>query len=386
MKTYQIYTSVNSLPDSWHNLAQHDIFLQRDYLKVLEAASPKNISVYYVAVFSHNTLVGIAIVQHVQLYLNDMFRPTPTKCITDVVKKVIFKVLRGNILVVGNLMHTGQHGIHFNSSKIDYNNFLNSLYKALNAISLLVKNKSGKTIRMHVFKDYFTNSAITTELQFITSNKLHKVLVQPNMIMSVNPQWNDFKAYNNALNKKYRARLKRARKRLGKVVKKELSLEDVNANAMQLHALYLNVSNNAKFNTFILPEMHFYSLKEQLLDNFKVYGYFLNDSLIGFYTLILNNTHLETYFLGYDNAYQYNNQLYLNMLYDMAEYGINNQFKTIVYARTAMEIKSSVGAKPHAMLMYLKHTNPLLNAVLKPVFKLINPKQNWEERHPFKSK
>ena len=158
----------------------------------------------------------------------------------------------------------------------------------------------------------------------------------------------------------------------------------IEENHKELYKLYLNVSNNASFNTFILPENHFLILKRQLKNNFKVFGYYLNNQLIGFYTLILNNSVLETYFLGYDEEHQYQNQLYLNMLYDMAKYGINNKFSSVVYARTAMEIKSSVGAKPKEMYMYMKHTNNVANMILRVVFNLLNPKRNWEERHPFK--
>lgn len=67
----------------------------------------------------------------------------------------------------------------------------------------------------------------------------------------------------------------------------------------------------------------------------------------------------------------------------MAKFGIEHNFKTIVYARTAMEIKSSVGAKPVSMVMYLKHTNGVLNAVLKQVFRFMYPSKDWQERHPF---
>ena len=52
--------------------------------------------------------------------------------------------------------------------------------------------------------------------------------------------------------------------------------------------------------------------------------------------------------------------MYLNMLFDMAFYGIENQFKKVVFARTAMEIKSSIGAKPYKMNIYLKHTNNII--------------------------
>ena len=121
----------------------------------------------------------------------------------------------------------------------------------------------------------------------------------------------------------------------------------------------------------------FINLKSNLKDGFKVFGYYCNDELIGFFTLILNNKSLETYFLGYDENHQYNNQLYLNMLYDMAKFGIENNFSSVVYARTAMEIKSSVGAKPEPMLMYLKHTNLLMNTLFKYIFGFMNPTQKW---------
>jgi hypothetical protein len=50
-----------------------------------------------------------------------------------------------------------------------------------------------------------------------------------------------------------------------------------------------------------------------------------------------------------------------------------------------MEIKSSIGAKPHHMSLYLKHTNNVIaNAILKAVVKYANPVRDWDERHPFK--
>ena len=200
----------------------------------------------------------------------------------------------------------------------------------------------------------------------------------------MNSHWSTMEDYTASLNKKYRDRYKRAKKKLNSIQSVELSLEEIRNHTSELHKLYMNVSNNAKFNTFLLPENHFYSLKLQLKENFKVYGYYLKDELVGFYTLILNNDALETYFLGYNPLYQHKHQLYLNMLYDMAKFGIEHNFETIVYARTAMEIKSSVGAKPEHMVMYLKHTNWLLNALLKAIFRLMNPAQVWQERHPFK--
>ena len=384
MKTFKIYKTVNRLPKLWDGLTAHDIFLQKKYLIALEQASPKNIQFYYIAIFEDETLLGIAIVQRVQLYLKDMFRISKVSCFKDFLKDSVSKIIKGNILVVGNLMHTGQHGIYFNQNKIDFDTFLNLVYEALMALKKDIKYSDKKTIRAVIFKDYFQDDFIHLEKKFFNFKKLQKISVQPNMVLAVNPYWLSFNDYFLSLNKKYKLRYKRARKKLGNIISKELLLEAILEHENTLYNLYLNVSNNAAFNTFILPKKHFYNLKLALGDQFKVFGYFLDNELVGFYTLILNNNQLETYFLGYDEAHQYPNQLYLNMLYDMLQFGIENKFANIVYARTAMEIKSSVGAKPKPMSVYIKHTNGILNAILKQLFKLMNPKQDWEERHPFK--
>jgi hypothetical protein len=204
------------------------------------------------------------------------------------------------------------------------------------------------------------------------------------MEMDIKPHWLSNSDYINNFNKKYRDKYKRAKRRLGNITCSELDADTIKSQSKNLYSLYLNVSNNAKFNTFLLPENHFYSLKTELKDAFKVYGYFLNGELVGFYTLILNGKQLETYFLGYNIHLQYPNQLYLNMLYDMAKFAIENKFENVIYARTAMEIKCSVGAIPKPMVIYLKHTNTFVNRILKLLFKFMDPTQNWDQRHPFK--
>ncbi|MGE5942804.1 MAG: GNAT family N-acetyltransferase [Flavobacteriales bacterium] len=385
MKTYQIYYSYNELPEVWDTLVKHGIFLQSNYLKALENASPSNIQWFYVGVFDDHELVGVAIIQRVQLYLKDMFRETKVSCFKEFFRNTISKVLKGNMLVVGNLTHTGQHGVFFLKNKITPTDYLSMVYKAIEELKKHIKQNQQKNIRAIMFKDYYEEDVIHNEAEFFNKNKLHKVIVQPNMVMPLKPNWVSNENYIKDFNKKYRDRYKRAKTKLGDIVCSELSIDAIKSQSGKLHSLYLNVSNNAKFNTFFLPENHFYSLKLQLNDNFKVFGYFLEDELVGFYTLILNGQHLETYFLGYDEQHQYPNQLYLNMLYDMAKFAIENKFENVVYARTAMEIKSSVGAIPKPMVIYLKHTNNFLNYILKQLFKLMDPTQKWEQRRPFKA-
>jgi hypothetical protein len=163
-----------------------------------------------------------------------------------------------------------------------------------------------------------------------------------------------------------------------------MHLKDIIAHEEAINNLYHHVAKNAPFNTFFLPKNHFQTLKRLLKDNFLFYGYFLDGQLIGFNTLIKNGDVMDTYFLGYDESIQREKMLYLNMLYDMIAYSINKGFKEVVFARTALEIKSSVGAKPQEMFGFIGHSNPVINTKMDKLFCYLEPKTNWQERNPFR--
>ena len=93
---------------------------------------------------------------------------------------------------------------------------------------------------------------------------------------------------------------------------------------------------------------------------------------------------MDTYFLGYDETIQKEKMLYLNMLYDMVAYAIKKQFKHVIFARSAMEIKSSVGAHPEEVYGIIKHHNSLLNIFMSRLFPYFDPKIQWKQRNPFK--
>ena len=382
---FKLFNAIEDLPDTWNELPTLDIFLKTPFLKALKQSSPRNITSYYLAVFKDEKLVGIAIMQRIEMYAEDIFRKTSTNIFKVIAKKTIAKIVRGNAIIVGNVMHTGQHGLFFLKEEISEEIFLNQISEAIKELRKDIKKQFRKKIRIIAFKDYFEADTIHENHAFFKKENLYKVQVQPNMLFTIPKEWNTKEDYVAAFSKKYRDRFKRARKKSASLQLLELNLETIDKHASSLFKLYECVSDNAGINSFKLAENHFYSLKEHLKEDFKIIGYFLNNELVGFYSLILNNNKLETYFLGYDPDLQHEHQMYLNMLYNMANFGIENKFETIVFARTAMEIKSSIGAKPYNMYLYLKHTNNIIaNTVLKLIVKYMNPIREWQERHPFK--
>jgi hypothetical protein len=381
---HKIYRTTSEIPLAWDTLATNDVFLKTPFLTGLENSSPSNITSFYIGIFKAEKLVGIAVIQRVEMYLDDVFRRTSNNYVKQLGKQLISNFVRGNALVVGNLMHTGQHGIYYDEKEITQNDFLNMIQEAIEDLTIEIKETFNKKIRIIAFKDYFDDDKIHQSTAYFKNQNLYKIQVQPNMMFHILNTWKEPENYIANFNKKYKRRYKTARKKSADLVFKELNEAFIETHSKALFKLYETVSDNARVNSFKLAENHFLSLKQSLKDNFKVFGYFLKDELVGFYTLILNYDKLETYFLGYKREIQHTYQMYLNMLFNMASYGIENNFKTIVYARTAMEIKSSIGAKPHNMHIYLKHTNNFIaNTIMKCVVKFMNPIRKWEERHPF---
>lgn len=377
--TYTIYNSTKQLPDSWDCLAINNIFLSKNYFKILEKSAPTNMICNYIGFFQANELIGIALTQLLDANKLDSFGDRD-KCIKTAVRNFFFKKFSSRVLFVGNNLLTGQNAFYF-AATVNKNQALNSLKKAADALENAFEKK-GLKIHLTSYKD-FTKDEVEN---FNTPDfkKYYQFSVQPNMIFNVAQNWKTEQDYIDALLKKYRDQYKRARKKADSIVKQKMNVQEIKNHEKTIYDLYFHVAKNAPFNTFYLAENHFSVFKEILQDDFLFYGYFIDNQLIGFNTLIKNGKTLDTYFLGYDDTIQKDTMLYLNMLYDMNAYAINNNFENIVFGRTALEIKSSIGAKPTTMFGLIKHSNPFLNHYMNKIFTYLEPAMIWNERNPFK--
>lgn len=377
--TNSIYTSVEELPESWDALAVDSIFLQKKYLKVLELSKPDNMACFFIGFYENEQLVGIALAQFLDLNKLTSFGERD-KCFKTTVRNFVFKKFCSHVLFIGNNMLTGQNAFRFDS-KINSESQSDALLSALEDLKSQFK-KNGKPIHIISFKDFEKESS--EKLATNGMGSYFQFSAQPNMVFDIRETWKTEQDYLQALNKKYRDQYKRARKKLVGIDKKKLSLEDIILHEDTLYNLYAHVAKNAPFNTFFLAKNHFRVLKEQLGADFLFYGYFLEEKLIGFSTLIKNGTVMDTYFLGYDHEIQKEKMLYLNMLYDMVAYSINKGFKEIIFARTALEIKSSIGAKAVDMYGFVKHETAIIDSCIGRIFNYLEPKTEWKERNPFK--
>ncbi|MFP9115809.1 8-amino-7-oxononanoate synthase [Flavobacterium sp. RHBU_3] len=375
---FRLYSTVASLPDNWDTLAVSNIFLSKAYLSVLEQSAPENLTPHFIGLFKEDMLCGIALAQYINLSdVNTLGQRERGFC----VKEYLFKKFSSKVLVLGNNMLTGQNAYLLDKG-VDEVAALVQFEKALYALKKHYR-KQCIYINLITVKDF--NESEYPDFDAAGYTGYYKFCTQPNMVFNRRYDWENMDDYLAALGTKYRTQYNRARKKAAGIEKKQLNCDEIKRYGTIIQELYLTVAGNASFNTFHLPVDHFYTFKKLLGDNFRFYGYFLDGKMVGFNTLIKNGADMDTYFLGYDASIQKEKMLYLNMLYDMAAYSINKQFNHIIYGRSAMEIKSSVGAQAEPVYGLIKHTTPLINRSMEWLFNYFDPKVAWNERSPFKA-
>ena len=377
--TIKIFDTINDLPENWNAVAAENHFLQLPYLKVLELSAPTNMQCFYIGYYENATLIGVSLAQYLDLNKLESFGERDN-CFKTYIRNFIFRNFASHTLFIGNNMITGQNSFIFNK-KISFEDVSHVLMQSSQE---LVKYFKQKGIKIHLvsFKDFYQDCA--TAFKNHAFANVYEFNTQPNMIFELPASWQSNEDYYNSFSKKYRDQYKRAHKKFEGISVKELDIEEVVHYEARINELYHYVAKNAPFNTFFLAENHFSTFKKQCGNGFKIFGYFLDDKLIGFHSVLLNDTVLETYFLGYDDQVQKEKMLYLNMLYNMTEFGITHQFKKIIFGRTALEIKSSIGATPVMMSGFIYHRNKLVNKFLGKIFKNLEPETVWQQRHPFK--
>ncbi|MEY4905000.1 MAG: hypothetical protein RLZZ292_2815 [Bacteroidota bacterium] len=381
---YRIFTAAETLPKAWDSAApEHNVFLQRAYLEVLAANPSENAEYHFVLFYKVDVPIGVAMFGSTKFQLGqslhfDNDEKTPFfKKITNRAKAYLAKQVNIYALLCGNPLLTGENGYWFDNQEITTEEAHNLLEKATNKLCDLYKQK-GKKISILFNKDFFEPNAFFIEKKFSTFG------FQPNMTLFLRPEWKTFDDYLDAMSTKYRTRAKRASKKGNELRKLELDADMMRDNETRIYQLYRNVADSIEFNLAKLHPQYFHELKKSLGDKMRCFAYFHEGEMVAFFSTIENHEELEAHFLGLDYGKNQEYQVYLNILYDIAKVGIESPCNRIIYARTALEIKSSIGAEPVEMYTYLRHRNRLMNYFFKRGMEYFTPVEVWEQRKPFK--
>ena len=286
-------------------------------------------------------------------------------------RRRLLRPLRSKVLLLGQLLTSGDYGQDglTQLSPLEAAHLLPAV-----ADTLL---RRGHGYRAVLLKDlYPTDSPHTAALR-----RKGFTLLPTDPCMLLPLRWPNLEAYMADLSSKYRVRYRRARSKLGGIVRRRLPAREVSERLDRIFALYRITSRGAAVNLTDLGPDYFRWLGQCA----TVHGYFnAAGALIGFTTALANGSVYQAHYLGLEESYKRSHHLYHNMLFDLLGDALAGPFTTLDYGRTALEIKSSVGAVPHnyATLLRLRFTwvNRLVPSFVPAVFTA----PDWQQRHPFR--
>ncbi len=241
------------------------------------------------------------------------------------------------------------------------------------------KLSAQKDIAIHVLKDM--QSANSNGQQF-KNHGYHSIETDPEMILTMKEHWNDINDYVGEMKGKYRQRYRSTRKKGADLSSRFLSVQELSQLAPQLQPLLQAVIDKSTFCLSPETTMLYVRLKEELQEDFLFRLYERNGEIMGFSTAIVSKTGLIAHRIGIDYRHNHTHKIYQNMLYDYVELAIAKRAPSINYGRTALEIKSAVGAEPKSRSVLLRLPNRFFNQILS-WFVPKSTTAKWIQRHPF---
>ena len=365
------------------------VFLRRDVLRVIERHGPENIEPRYAIIFRGEKAVAALALQLVTV-TRDRFEPGETsrkgrqsarllqRALTPAVK-VATANLRERLLVAGNLLSWGFHGIGFAADEepaLLWPGVGESLYRIRRAERL-----TGQTNFVMV-KDVTPSQMGLDALRRFSYRPME---TEPNMVLKIDATWRSYDDYLAALDAKYR---RNAKDQLKKLTAGGCTLEplaDLEPCAGRLHELYLAVHANAPVRLVTLPKTYLPELARAAGENFRCTVVRRGETLLGFVTSIRDGETALAYYIGFDRAAaEAGLPIYLRLLHATITDAIGWRCKTLSLGRTALEPKAALGGQPEPIAVWLRHRVPALNWIFRGLLGAV-PHAEAPERNPFKS-
>jgi hypothetical protein len=233
-----------------------------------------------------------------------------------------------------------------------------------------------------LLKDLFTtNHAATNQLR---SQGYYLLPTDPVMELDIPDHWRSIEDYLQDISSKYRVRYRRARGKMEGITSRSLSAHDVHTKLDRIFELYQLTSSGADFNAAKLNANYFSWLAQQ--NHVAIRGYFdQKDRLIAFTSTIANGPTLHAHYLGMEDTFKQSHHLYHNILFDLLDAAVQGGFQKLDYGRTALEIKSSIGAQPKDFACLLKARSGFINQLIPLFTPAVYTAQVWTPRSPLKS-
>lgn len=367
------------------------VLLSRRYLTALESASPDNVTMRYALIFEGRKAVAAVVVQVVRISgsrVAGALEPKESSAKTKlgkVIQKATAKLrsatvsrLSTRLMVCGNLLCWGQHGVAF-ADDVAVESLWPAVAEALYRIRR-AERLTGQTDFVMI-KDF-------TEEEFGATNCLSRYSYQPvetdpNMVLEIPESWRSFDDYLGSLAKKYR---KTATQIISDVTDGGCAVErltDVGSERERVFALYQQVQARAAVRPVSIHPDYIPALAAAFGDDFRCTVLRRGNDLLGFVTTLRDREKAIGYYIGFDSAANAELPVYFRLMYAVIADAIDMGCRHVSYGRTALEPKARLGAKPVPLHLWMRHRVPVANVLMKGLLNAVHHEEA-PDRNPFK--
>ncbi|MCC9601903.1 GNAT family N-acetyltransferase [Stieleria sp. JC731] len=310
-----------------------------------------------------------------QLYGN---HSAATQNLPEQWKRKSLSLLKRRIMICGNVHTWGPHGVAIAAGR-DQQQIWQGIAECLYRIRRA--NRLHGQVDYVIVKDLLESEPL--DASALQPFRYGSMETEPNMVLSIDPNWQVMDDYLGSLTKRYRAAARKVRKPFDCDTLSISPIENLRDESERILELYKAVASRADVCLFELSKTTLPRIAESLADDFVTIGIRENGLLIGFVTIIRDGETAIGFYLGMD--YEANSRLpvYHALLLAVIEQAIRWQCKRISFGRTALDAKSRLGCKPEATHVWVRHRVPLLNFVVQQIMKTVNHDEP-PERNPFK--
>lgn len=372
---YVFADSINFVnADHWRHVTQGaSIFLQHPYLCAIEASPPENVQLRYVIAYQMGTPILVLTCQIADVSGAQFVQ------IDHKAKALFDKSINERLLVCGNLISSGQHGVayvDFISDELAWRIAAEAMYKIRRA------DKLHGAVNFSLLKDF--KGVEKSQSHILERYSYRPIQTDPDMVLTLSDQCQRFEDYLAGLTSKYRSRVK---KLIRTIDEAGFTIQPITIDETidrELHQLYLNVENRANVRLATISPGYFHLLSQALGRDFLCQGLYREGNLAGFITVIKDRDQAIAYYVGFDYALNADFPIYFRLLLSVIEAAIHFGCTKISFGRSALEPKASLGALPVETYVWARHRIPAINALVRELFSNI-PHEQAPERNVMKN-
>ena len=346
----------------WNQVTDpNSLFFSRRYLRVLEDAGPENLRPCYAIIFREKEPVAAIAAQSVTVSVSRLRKQSSTNVPLDLIEE--------KMLVCGNLLSWGMHGISF-APNVDQASVWPAVAEGIYRLRRVDKLFGDTAFVMvkDITDTYASSAAALSRFSY------RELETEPNMVLDISPKWKSYDDYLASLTSKYRKQAKQIEK---EVTEAGCNVEDIKSdevarNAEQLHELYLQTHRNARLRLVTLPVTFLPTLAESLGDDMRFTVLRQGETLLGFVTTVKDGETAVGYYIGFDRKANAGIPIYFRLLQAVVGHAIELGCKRLSLGRTALEPKARLGARPDPMRIWIRHRIPMLNLIVRGLLHTID--------------